>query len=203
MSHALLTRNIGRIVDGETMLDLITEYTSYCGRMAPLPDWVNDGVVAGIQGGSDKVRQIVQQLEQHNTPLAAVWIPDWCGQRVQQLTPNVALKRLWWNWEADATAYPDWQALVKELTNDKNVRVLSYINPLLSSTPKPGTRRDLYQEAVNSQYLVRGPDGQQPYLVNSGGLEAGLLDLTNPEAREWFKGVLKEQVWDAGISGKD
>ncbi|KAI7883691.1 hypothetical protein K492DRAFT_229502 [Lichtheimia hyalospora FSU 10163] len=190
----------GRIVDGESMLDLITEYTSYCGRMAPLPAWINEGVVAGIQGGSDKVRQIVKQLKQHDTPLAAVWIPDWCGQRVQSLTPNVALKRLWWNWEPDANAYPDWNALVKELTNDDNVRVLTYINPLLTTTQKPNTRRDLYQEAASKQYLVRASN-QQPYIVNSGGLEAGLLDLTNPEAREWFKSVLKEQVWVTGISG--
>ncbi|RCI02826.1 hypothetical protein CU098_000314, partial [Rhizopus stolonifer] len=35
-----------RILDGKTMLDLITEYTSYAGRMQPLPDWVSDGIIA-------------------------------------------------------------------------------------------------------------------------------------------------------------
>ncbi|KAI9323143.1 glycosyl hydrolases family 31-domain-containing protein [Dichotomocladium elegans] len=188
----------GRIIDGESMLDLLTEYTSYCGRMKPLPDWINEGVVAGIQGGSNKVREVVRELKRHGVPLAAVWITDWTGQREQQLTKNVTLRRLWWNWEPDAVSYPDWSSLVQELGTDQNIRTLSYITPLLVS--KPGARRDLYREAAERQFMVRAPT-LGPYVVECGGLQAGMIDLTNPDAWAWFKEVLKEHVWKDGISG--
>ena len=186
---------VGRIIDGDSMLDLITEYTAYAGRMQPLPDWINEGVVACIQGGSTKVRQIVTQMaEHHNTPIAAVFVPDWCGQRLQPLSNATALKRLWWHWEHDEQLYPDWQNLIQELQNEKNIRVLSYVNPLL--VQKQGAKRDLFGEATQNGYFVKTKK-----TIQSGGLEAGLLDLTNPEAVFWFKQVIKHQYWDAGVSG--
>ncbi|KAI9495853.1 glycosyl hydrolases family 31-domain-containing protein [Zychaea mexicana] len=188
---------VGRIIDGDSMLDLITEYTSYAGRMQPLPDWINKGVVACIQGGSAKVRQIVAQMEQHQTPVAAVLVPDWCGQRLQPLTSTVALKRLWWHWEHDEQLYPDWQNLVEELRRDRNIGVMSYVNPLL--VPKQGAKRDLFAEATQNGYFVKISSKKE--MIQSGGLEAGLLDLTNPEAVAWFKQVVKQQFWDVGVSG--
>lgn len=80
----------GRIIDRDSILDLIQEYTDYCGRMKPLPDWVMQGAIACIQGGSNKVQRILEQLIRHETPLAAVWLPDWSGQRQQQITSKVA-----------------------------------------------------------------------------------------------------------------
>ncbi|KAI8146758.1 glycosyl hydrolases family 31-domain-containing protein [Fennellomyces sp. T-0311] len=188
---------VGRLIDGDSMLDLITEYTSYAGRMRPLPDWINQGVLAGIQGGSTKVRQIVTQLKNHGAPLAAVWIPDWCGQRLQPLSQSVALKRLWWHWENDPHTYPDWLELIDDMSK-QDVRVLSYVNPLL--VHKQDAKRDFFREASENGYLVKRKD-QGVCMVQSGGLEAGLLDLTNDEARAWFKQVLIQQFWDTGVSG--
>ncbi|KAI9269247.1 glycosyl hydrolases family 31-domain-containing protein [Phascolomyces articulosus] len=185
---------VGRIIDGDTMLDLITEYTSYSGRMQPLPDWINEGAVACVQGGSTKIREIVTRLEQHKVPIAAVFVPDWCGQRLQPLTNSVALKRLWWHWEHDEQLYPDWQNLIQELQNDKNIRVLSYVNPLL--VRKQGAKRDLFGEATRNGYFVKTQK-----MIQSGGLEAGLLDLSNPEAVIWFKQIIKKQFWESGVSG--
>src|SRR5579862_704299 len=42
---------VGRILFGETPLDLVEAYTEYAGRMRELPDWVNNGVIVGLQGG--------------------------------------------------------------------------------------------------------------------------------------------------------
>ena len=48
----------GRILHGETPLDLIREYTSYAGRMAPLPGWMNEGAVVGLQGGTAEAQKL-------------------------------------------------------------------------------------------------------------------------------------------------
>lgn len=192
------------------MLDLLTEYTSYAGRMLPLPDWVSDGVIAGIQGGKDKTRQIVQKLRQCNVPLSAVFIQDWTGQRLQDAGRGAQYTRQWWNWESDDALYPDWDNFVQELSDDKagSLRVLSYVNPLLTNAnSKSRIKRNLFPEAQDKGYLVKstqsGSSDHSALSIKFGqDLEAGLLDLTNPEACTWFKQILKDQVWKSGVSGK-
>ncbi|KAL0094407.1 glycosyl hydrolases family 31-domain-containing protein [Phycomyces blakesleeanus] len=199
---------IGRIVDGESMLELITEYTLYSGRMNVLPDWISEGAVAGMQGGASKVRDVVKRLQDHDTPLAAVWLQDWCGKRTQQTGNGSSFKRLWWNWESDDGLYPHWKDFVQEMLNQEKgpVRVLSYVNPFLANVEhKEGAHRNLFLEAQNKGYLVKDPSRSsecKTLIISSGpDFEAGLLDITYPEARIWFKQVLKEQVWGTGVSG--
>jgi alpha-glucosidase (family GH31 glycosyl hydrolase) len=200
-------RMIGRILDGRTMLDLLTEYTSYTGRMNPLPDWVSDGLIANIGGGTQTVKDIVQRIQTKNIPLSAVFVHDWTGQRLQEAARGVSFTRQHWNWESDDDLYPEWTQFVKNLSDDQ-VRVLAYINPLLSSpSMKPRYKKDLFREASNKGFLVKSAiansSDNQAYSVKfSHDLEAGILDLTNPDARTWFKQVLKDQVWETGISGK-
>jgi hypothetical protein len=40
------------------MLDLITEITAITGRMKPLPDWTQQGAVAGLEGGTEVLTYI-------------------------------------------------------------------------------------------------------------------------------------------------
>jgi len=40
----------GRFLHGNTPAQLVEEYTSCIGRMRPLPDWIHDGAVVGMQG---------------------------------------------------------------------------------------------------------------------------------------------------------
>lgn len=189
------------------MLDILTEYTSYSGRMTPLPDWVSDGLIANIGGGKEKVSEIVKRLRAENIPLSAVFIHDWTGQRLQEAARGLSFARQYWNWESDDDMYPEWTQFVKDLSVDQ-VRVLAYINPMLSNpNMKSRFKKDLFTEASTKGYLVKNAlansSDNQGYSVEfSHDLEAGILDLTNPDARTWFKQVLKEQVWSTGVSGK-
>jgi alpha-glucosidase (family GH31 glycosyl hydrolase) len=202
---------LGRILDGKTMLDLLTEYTSYAGRMLPLPDWVSDGVIAGIQGGQEKTQEIIRKMRQYNIPTAAVFLQDWTGQRAQDVGRGTCFTRHWWNWESDDELYPEWDTFVRSLANDETgkVRVLAYVNPLLvNASMKPRFKRNLFTEAQAKGYLVKstqsGSSESQALSIKIGSdLQAGILDLTNQEARAWFREVLKEQVWKSGVSGKN
>jgi len=62
-------------------VDLIAEYTAYAGRMRPLPDWIGEGAIVGIQGGATSVQRALERLQSHGTPVAAIWLQDWVGQR--------------------------------------------------------------------------------------------------------------------------
>jgi alpha-glucosidase len=92
----------GRILYGENPLDLIEAYSEYCGRMRTLPEWVHNGVIVSVQGGTKAVREKLEKLRKANIPLAGLWIQDWPGVRVTSVG-----KQLWWDWKLDETYYPD------------------------------------------------------------------------------------------------
>ncbi len=183
------------LLDGSGPAELLARYTEITGRPRPLPDWVHSGAIVGMQGGTEKVRQVYQALRARGTPVAAFWLQDWVGQRKTTFG-----SQLWWNWEVDEDRYPGWDDLVADLKAD-GVRVMVYVNPnLVDVSEKPNARRNLFQEALEKGYLVRKPDGS-PYLLLNTSFYYGMVDLTNPEAVAWLKGVIREQVVGAGASG--
>ncbi len=185
----------GRILHGDTPARLVEEYTACTGRMRSLPDWIHEGAVVGMQGGTEKVRKVLAALQEHNTPIAAFWLQDWVGPRTTSIG-----KQLWWNWELDRDTYPDWDALREELDTG-GIRLMTYINPFLADvSEKSNARRNLFQEAAAKGLLVRDGSGA-PCLIPNTSFSAGLLDLTNPAACVWMKAVIRDQVIAEGASG--
>lgn len=185
----------GSMLAGNSPQDLIAGYTGATGRMRILPDWILEGSVIGIQGGTEKVRRVWKSLQAHNTPIAAFWLQDWVGQR-----RTIVGKQLWWNWELDRIHYPHWEELVADWT-DAGIRVMTYINPfLIDPSSKEHHQRNLFKEAAEQHYLVQQQNGA-PYLIKNTDFSAAMLDLANPSARDWIKSVIKEQIIGIGASG--
>ncbi|SMR41549.1 unnamed protein product [Zymoseptoria tritici ST99CH_1E4] len=187
------------------LLQAIEALTAYTGRMPALPKWVDEGAILGIQGGQDKVNKIIEQglSKDVKAPIAGVWLQDWCGTH-SQVGNYVNISRLWWNWENDEVLYPDWPKFVDSLRDNHKIRTLSYMNVFLAnvSTKSTGYRRNLYEEADAAHYFVQNTTTNSTATISSGpGLIAGVIDLTNPDLRKWFKDVLLKQVWNAKISG--
>ena len=161
-----------------------------------LPEWLHTGAVLGIQGGTDTVRQRVAELTAEGAQLSAVWLQDWTGTRVAELGD-----RLWWTWQLDSAVYPDWDAMVADFAAD-GIRTLSYVNPwLVDATQKDDPSiRNLFAEATDADYLVRDPQGGV-YLVDQGGFDAALVDLTNVQAREWYSDIIASEVLGTGVEG--
>jgi len=108
--------------------------------------------------------------------------------------------QLWWNWELDRDHYPGWDDLRAYLASE-GVRLMSYVNPFLADpSEKEDHRRNLFADARDNGYLVKSRGGD-PYMIRITDFSAALVDLTNPEARGWLKGVLKEQFAETGVSG--
>src|SRR5262249_43295935 len=139
----------GRILYGSTPLDLIEAYTEYTGRMRALPDWIHNGIVVSVQGGTEIVRGKLEALNKAGIPLAGLWIQDWSGVRVT----NVG-KQLWWDWKLDESYYPGWSRLVDDLAA-QGARMLTYINPFLSIEEG---HDGLFRYAKANGYLVENAD---------------------------------------------
>jgi alpha-glucosidase (family GH31 glycosyl hydrolase) len=190
------SRMAGQILSGETPAELIELYTEYSGRMRPLPEWILGGAVVGLQGGTDKVLDVYDELEALDTPVAALWLQDWVGQRETSFGTQ-----LWWNWELDEDHYRGWDQLREQLERD-NVRLMTYIGPWLADdvAKKENHNRNLFKEAAKNGYLVKNRDGE-PYRVKTTDFSAAFVDLTNPKARAWIKNVIKEELIGNGASG--
>lgn len=182
------------IFHGTTPLDLIEAYTSYAGRMPPLPDWFAGGATIAVQGGTAAVREKVARCEAAGVPLSAVWIQDWVGKR-----RTLAGSQLWWNWDLDREHYPDWEKMTTDL-KQKGIRVLSYVNPFLIEVPKSKrVSRNLQKEAAEQGFLVENQQGDP--LVIMLTFPTYILDLTNEAARSWMAGVFASQILSTGVSG--
>ncbi len=161
-----------------------------------LAEWVQGGAVLGLQGGTDKVRQVVADMRAAGTKISGVWLQDWVGKRVTSFG-----EQLWWTWQLDKTTYPNWDQMVADFQAE-GVRVLTYVNPfVINQDSVNGTPiRNFYAEAAEKGFLVMNQRGR-PYVVQTVGFPTGLVDLTNPAARDWFAGIISEYVLGVGASG--
>ncbi len=185
----------GRILRGTSPLEIVKNFTRYSGRIRQLPDWVGKGAIVCVQGGSAHVRKTLKKLKENGVPVSALWIHDWSGRR-----KTIAGSQLWWNWEPDPESYPDFAELVQEVRK-QGIRVLTYINPfLVDVSAKPSYNRNLFLEAKDKGYLVKDIN-EKPYLIPNTDFSAGMVDLSNSEAREWLKEIIKTQYLDVGVSG--
>lgn len=161
-----------------------------------LPEWSQTGAVVGLQGGTLEVRRELGQLQAAGAEISAVWLQDWSGQRTTDFG-----ERLWWTWQLDGERYPGWEQLVADL-DQQGIAVTTYVNPfLVDAAPKGDDAiRNLYDEADEAGYLVTR-EGGSTYLLDQGGFDAALVDLSNPEARDWYADVIAEEVLGVGVSG--
>ena len=173
---------------GKTFEDVLQTLSDLLGRQPPLPDWVYDGEILGIQGGTQIMMDKVENVLAHGADVCGVWIQDWEGRRV-----TAAGKQLVWNWEWDAELYPELPDKIKALA-DKGVRVLGYCNPFLA------VEKALYTEASALGYCVKNEAGED-YYVTITTFPAAMIDLTNPDAVRWLKDKIKTTMIDFGLSG--
>jgi alpha-glucosidase len=167
---------------------LLESLSGYLGRQPDLPEWVFDGMWLGLQGGEQVVRRKLDRALEHGVKVKAVWAQDWVGQRITAFG-----KQLMWNWEHDDERYPDLPRYIQEL-GERGINFLGYINCFLA------TEGNLYRVARERGYLVRDHSGDV-YHVTVTTFPAAILDLSNPEACKWIKGVIKENLLGAGLAG--
>ncbi len=176
-----------KIFEADSPKELIQKITEHTGRMPELPDWTY-GTILGIQGGAERVRQLVKDAKEHGNPVSAIWIQDWVGKKQTSIG-----SRLRWEWKPDETTYPNFMEFCAEM-HTQNIEVMGYINPFLLE----GT--EMTNEALNKGYIVHRKDGS-PYLIPFGGFKGYIIDLSNPQAREWIKGIIKTNMIGNGLSG--
>ena len=154
-----------------------------------LPDWCREGMILGIQGGTQAILDKTFAMLDAGAKICGVWSQDWSGENI-----TVMGKQVWWNWKADEKLYPGLKDAIEKL-NSRGVRFLAYINPYLVKDS------DLYLHCREHGWLITRTDGSV-YHIKSTTFDAGMLDLTNPEAVQYIKEeLIQKNMLDLGVSG--
>ena len=168
--------------------ELSEKLSALLGRQRTLPDWIYDGAILAVQGGTEIIDQKIDKALSAGAKLCGIWSQDWCGCRRTGFGYQVM-----WNWEWDRELYKDLDKKIPEW-KAKEIRFLGYINPFMA------IEKDLYKYASERGWCVKDKEGKD-YLVTITTFPAAMIDLTHPDAYEWYKKVIKENLIGLGLSG--
>jgi alpha-glucosidase len=85
----------------ESFPELVGELNIALGIQPRLPEWIHDGIILGIQGGTSACEEKLSIMKAAGAELCGIWAQDWQGERITGFG-----KQLFWNWQADETLYP-------------------------------------------------------------------------------------------------
>jgi alpha-glucosidase len=173
---------------GETYLELVENLTAFFGRQPELPEWVYNGIMLGIQGGTELTIEKMEKALEKGVKVSGAWCQDWQGIRYTSFG-----KRLDWNWKWNPDVYPELDTKIHEL-KEKGLRFMGYINPYVVNSG------DQFAEAEEKGYLALNKEGET-YLVDFGEFYCGVVDFTLPAACEWYKNIIKVNMIDFGLDG--
>ena len=170
------------LIAGNSMKDVVTLYTGLTGRVPKLPDW-SFGLWLSTSFSTDydeeTVLSFVDGMRERGIDLKVFhfdcfWMKDshWCNF-------------LW-----DSDMFPDSAGLIAKL-HERGLHVCVWINPYIAQ------QSEIFDEAAQNGYLIKKTDGSvwQTDLWQAG---MGIVDFTNPDAREWFCAKLKALL-DIGV----
>lgn len=173
----------------DTFEELSSKLSDLLGHQRQLPDWVYDGAILAVQEGCDVIDRKIAEAEKKGIKIAGIWSQDWCGCRRTKFGYQVM-----WNWRYDKEdQYSNLPEKIKEW-NEKGIKFLGYINPFIA------LEKDIYEEAKANGYCVKDKEGND-YQVTITTFPAAMVDFTNPDAYEWYKGLIKNNMIGIGLSG--
>lgn len=172
----------------ETFAGLSEKLAGVLGRQKALPEWVCDGIILGMQKGTETVERKLAEAEKAGMKVCGIWCQDWEGCRVTKFG-----YQLMWNWKWDSSLYPGLDQKIIQWKKE-GIHFLGYINPFLA------VEKELYAYASKKGYCVRDREGKD-YMVTITTFPAAMVDFTNPEACEWIKGIIKENMIGLGLDG--
>lgn len=151
-------------------------YTALTGRPALLPAW-SFGLWLSTSFTTDydeaTVSSFIDGMAERDIPLSVFhfdcyWMKayNWCD----------------FTWDPDV--FPDPEGMLRRY-HEKGLKLCAWINPYIAQASP------LFDEGKKNGYLIRKTDGSvwQTDLWQAG---MGILDVTNPEAREWYCEKLKK-----------
>ena len=170
------------IIGADNMKDALIRYTDLTGKPALPPAWsfglwLSTSFVTSYD--EETVMSFIDGMLSRGIPLD-VFHFDCCWMEDYE----------WCNFAWNPKTFPNPRCMLENI-HSRGVRVCVWINPYI------GQKSPLFDEAMAGGYLLKRPDGSvfQWDLWQAG---MGLVDFTNPAARDWYCEKL-EALLDMGV----
>lgn len=165
------------VIYGPTPKQILDRYTKLVGRPANVPAWSYGlWLTTSFTTKYDEatINSFIDGMAERDIPLAAFHYDCYWMREFH-----------WCDFEWDKRFFGDIESTLKRLHEDKGLHICAWINPYI------GQRGDMFKEGRDKGYLVKKANGEvwQTDFWQAG---MGLVDFTNPEAREWFKDKVKK-----------
>lgn len=170
------------VINGPTPKKVLEHYTDLTGKPSLPPAW-SFGLWLTTSFTTDydekTVNRFIEGMEERNIPLDVFhfdcfWMKEfhWCNF-------------LW-----DERVFPDPEGMLSRLKK-KGLKISVWINPYIAQ------RSYLFDEGREKGYLLQRPDGSV-WQGDKWQPGMGIVDFTNPEARNWYKSKL-QKLLDMGV----
>ena len=170
------------LIDGPTPADVLERYTRLTGRPAQVPAW-SYGLWLSTSFTTDydeaTVTSFVDAMRDRELPLSAFHFDCFWMREFN-----------WCDFEWDPRVFPDPPGMLARL-KARGLRICVWINPYIAQRSK------LFDEGRELGFLVKKPDGDV-WQWDKWQPGMGLVDFTDPEAREWFAAKL-DALLDMGV----
>ncbi|WP_208559747.1 alpha-xylosidase [Marinilactibacillus kalidii] len=170
------------IIYGPDLKSILKKYTDLTGKPALPPAW-SFGLWLSTSFTTDyseeTVMHFIEEMQKRDIPFDVFhfdcfWMKEfeWCG------------------FEWNKALFPDPGKLIERI-HKKGLKVCMWINPYI------GQKAKVFKECKEKGYFIKSKDHDvwQWDLWQAG---QGIIDFTNPEAREWYKQQLKGLI-DLGV----
>ncbi|XEC93359.1 alpha-xylosidase [Paenibacillus tarimensis] len=170
------------IIGGETLKDVLRNYTTLTGKPALPPAW-SFGLWLTTSFTTDydeaTVNSFIDGMAERDIPLHVFHFDCFWMKEYQ-----------WCDFEWDKNVFPDPVGMLKRL-KDKGLRICVWINSYIAQ------KSPLFKDGMEKGYLLKNREGDvwQWDMWQAG---MGLVDFTNPGAVEWYKDHLRRLV-DMGV----
>lgn len=163
------------VIYGPTPAEILVKYTALTGRPALPPPWsfglwLSTSFTTSYD--EETVTHFIQGMADREIPLSVFhfdcfWMRqfNWCD--------------LTW----DQECFPDPQGMLSRL-KARGLHICVWINPYIAQ------RSPLFAEGKANGYLIKRPNGDV-WQTDDWQAGMGIVDFTNPAAREWYAGKLR------------
>lgn len=164
------------IFGGNSVADVLSNYTNLTGKPALPPAytfglWLSTSFTTNYDEAT--VTSFIDEMERRDIPLEVFHFDCFWMKEFQ-----------WCSFEWDNRMFPDPKGLIARL-KERGLKICIWINSYVSQ------RTPIFKDCAEKGYFIKKKDGSifQCDLWQPG---LAIIDFTNPEARKWFAGKIKE-----------
>ncbi len=163
------------VIYGTTPKDVINRYTTLTGRPALPPAWSFGlwlSTSFSTEYDEEKVIALIDAMAAHEIPLNVFHFDSFWMREFN-----------WCDFKWDKRYFPDPEKMLKRL-KERFLHICLWINPYIAQ------QSVLFDEAMAAGYLLKKANGDV-WQWDKWQAGMGILDFTNPGARQWFKSKLR------------